>query len=724
MLADKLKDLTIRRLLLLLVSIGVGVVAILALTGIASNRFMVTFQHRYVDILLPLERANADVASVVGALFRRQGEVLTARSLVELEQIPARSGLEREFGQAREQLEKVASDVEGASEEVQLLLEGYAQFLKQDGELYEVMNEVLKLEGALRDRIENLDGIAHQLQNEAESVSGKTNLSAMRKKLSVRRLLNSEMMTEELKQAVADFMQGDVKLAQDACNTVRLSAATLSTMGRQVMITDDRDMIISIVSNHIAQAEQLLGGALESLMRILGEEESMRQSLNKIMELAKEMDVDIKGEEGSLVSLRTRLLDLQASKKATQASLRKTNESVAGSLLKLRSLAADIGQRTEEDAFGVEMGSLGFILLASLLAIGLMLAVGLFSMRRITHPVDQAVAFAKRMSHGDFVQTIDEHRSDEMGTLVMALNEMVRSIARMFTGIRATSDSLAGSARQLSENARLTLDNARKTSTKSHSVASAAEEMSATMNTAAETVARSASNVEVAVSAAEQMSVSIREVADNTEKARTITHSAVQESAVASKKIHELGAAAHEIHEVTDTISGISRQINLLALNASIEAARAGAAGRGFDVVANEIKKLAIDSSNATDVISVRIETIRESSRESVQHIEVVSQVIGEVNEIVSFIAAAAMQQATSTQEISKSIVETYEGVSEMAAAVTQTSVASHDIAEEIADANLSVSAISDNAASVSASAQQLRNLAEELNQMVDQFKT
>jgi len=110
-----------------------------------------------------------------------------------------------------------------------------------------------------------------------------------------------------------------------------------------------------------------------------------------------------------------------------------------------------------------------------------------------------------------------------------------------------------------------------------------------------------------------------------------------------AEQVHQLGQAAREIGKGTETINEISSQTNLLALNATIEAARAGSAGKGFAVVANEIKQLAQQTASATEDIKKRIGGVQSSTAGGIAEIEKVTQVIHEVSDIVSSIAAAMM---------------------------------------------------------------------------------
>jgi methyl-accepting chemotaxis protein len=122
---------------------------------------------------------------------------------------------------------------------------------------------------------------------------------------------------------------------------------------------------------------------------------------------------------------------------------------------------------------------------------------------------------------------------------------------------------------------------------------------------------------------------------------------------------------------VIKVITSIAEQTNLLALNATIEAARAGEAGKGFAVVASEVKDLAQETAKATDDISRRIQTIQSDSNAAVEAIAQISDVVSEINGFQAMIASAVEEQSATTSEMSRNVAEAATGVSEIASNIT-----------------------------------------------------
>jgi methyl-accepting chemotaxis protein len=187
--------------------------------------------------------------------------------------------------------------------------------------------------------------------------------------------------------------------------------------------------------------------------------------------------------------------------------------------------------------------------------------------------------------------------------------------------------------------------------------------------------------------------------------------------------VNELGEAAKAISKVTEVITEISEQTNLLALNATIEAARAGEAGKGFAVVANEIKELAKQTANATMEIKEKISGIQDSTSVTVSEIGQITQVIGDVNDIVATIAAATEEQLAAAREISGNISQASTGIQEVNESLAQSSAVSSEIAKDIADVNQESAKMTNSSSQVDMSANDLKGLADELELVVGRFK-
>ena len=174
-------------------------------------------------------------------------------------------------------------------------------------------------------------------------------------------------------------------------------------------------------------------------------------------------------------------------------------------------------------------------------------------------------------------------------------------------------------------------------------------------------------NIQSVASATEQLSASVGEIGRQVSESNRIAGAAVAQAEATDGRIGKLSRAAQQIGDVVKLITAIAEQTNLLALNATIEAARAGEAGRGFAVVASEVKSLASQTAKATDEISSHIAGMQEATRESVTAIKEIGTTITQISDIASSIASAVEEQGAATQEIARSVQTVAHGTREAA---------------------------------------------------------
>jgi methyl-accepting chemotaxis protein len=177
-------------------------------------------------------------------------------------------------------------------------------------------------------------------------------------------------------------------------------------------------------------------------------------------------------------------------------------------------------------------------------------------------------------------------------------------------------------------------------------------------------------NMQTVAAAATELSVSAQEIGQDVNRSAQIAHEAVKKVEEASQIVRGLSSAAERIGAVIDMITNVAEQTNLLALNATIEAARAGEAGRGFSVVAHEVKSLAGQTAKATNEISAHIAEVQSTTKSAVDAIAQIGKIITEVNEITSHVAEAVHHQTAATTEIANHVDRAFVGVREISGSV------------------------------------------------------
>jgi methyl-accepting chemotaxis protein len=189
---------------------------------------------------------------------------------------------------------------------------------------------------------------------------------------------------------------------------------------------------------------------------------------------------------------------------------------------------------------------------------------------------------------------------------------------------------------------------------------------------AASATDQTGSNMIAVTEATEGLTGAIGEIRTQVEQANTITTTALTTANEARDRVNSLEGASSRIAEVVHLINDIAEQTNLLALNATIEAARAGEAGKGFAVVASEVKNLANQTANATQEIEEQVQAMQQATNETVTAVNSIGKTIDQVSEISSMIAAAVVEQEASTGEIGRSVQNASEGTSNLGQSIGQ----------------------------------------------------
>ncbi|MCF8979687.1 MULTISPECIES: methyl-accepting chemotaxis protein [Pseudomonas syringae group] len=320
--------------------------------------------------------------------------------------------------------------------------------------------------------------------------------------------------------------------------------------------------------------------------------------------------------------------------------------------------------------------------------------LGIFITRMITRPLAVAVVSAQRIAGGDLTQPIVSTSSDEAGLLLDALSNMQDGLKGTIQQIASASDQLASAAEELSA---VTNESTRGLTRQNDEIQQAATAVNQ-MTAAVEEVARNAVSTSEASKTATEDAVDGRGQVDHTVKGiTTMVHEITQSTGAVS----ELAGHVREISKVLDVIRSIAEQTNLLALNAAIEAARAGEQGRGFAVVADEVRALAHRTQASTVEIEGMISTVQSGADGAVAAmgkslslatntqeqalragtaLEKITQGVATINERNLVIASASEEQAQVAREVDRNLLNIQDLSTQSAAGADQTNASSQEL--------------------------------------------
>ena len=493
----------------------------------------------------------------------------------------------------------------------------------------------------------------------------------------------------------------------------------------------------------------------------------------------------------------------------------------------------------DTDLFEAPLQEVTYLIIGASIALLVLLTLFMiFFIQRGFKPLVETTRFLREISEGegDLTKRIPVKRQDEAGEMATYFNDFIGKIQKMVGQLRDQSDELAGSAHSLQAIASDMVAGSQETSDKTSTVSSATEQINASISHTAEAAAETSTRLQSIVSAVEEVGASVRNLAsaseetsaevnqstslmenvgeetkevqsstaqvnesvnqvavsirqingalqninDQCEKSMDISKKAGQQAETTSQAIEKLNESSGQVTKIVEVIRDIADQTNMLALNAAIEAAGAGEAGKGFAVVANEVKELARQTSEATEEIQTRISGMETEMKGSVDAVQAIQKVIGEMQTITNTIADAVTEESNTTAEISENMVgaaeqvnniskrietmsdnitqtlrsssEAAKGVGEVARSITEISKAvdemtdsseaaaqemkdvtrsteeiragSDDIAQNVEEINQTAAKAAKGASSTSQAADALSEMAQSIQQLLSQFKS
>ncbi len=510
----------------------------------------------------------------------------------------------------------------------------------------------------------------------------------------------------------------------------------VSGIGSEMKTVQSEDMpLIQLVSDvTVKQLEKTI--LIEKAMRIAGvsdSSESISQLHKQVQHLAQEIDREIKEGEAILLIAKTHplsdqqlteLLDLEkylfsiekehmqyeekvehlmglleSGEKVTTTEVHELETAQTKINHHLEEVLVNVETMTEhalETVLHDEESALQGMILISLLSSITGIILGILITRAITKPLAHAVETAKRLSEGDLTVEVNVRSSDETGQLLLAMRNLTQNLREIITQVATSTEQLTGATVEMTAVTKQSADNLLAQEIELSQTSAAMEQMSATVQEVAQSAALAAKSANQADTEASRGRSVVDQVSGSI---HTLATEIEDTQAVITRLDHE----TENVDSILEVITSIAEQTNLLALNAAIEAARAGEQGRGFAVVADEVRTLASRTQLSIAEIQQMTGRLKSEARNSVlamqnghattvatvdlstqaeQSLSQISQAVATINEMNVQIASAAEQQSAVAEQTSNSISSINQAAIENSAGAQQLATATEEIAQ------------------------------------------
>ncbi len=663
--------------------LGMVVLALLASTiGVIGLRYISSIDatlNNITDLTAPTVETADDLVMNIWEATKVAEEIIGDDSLIEIDALSQEFGeLEGEFTIAFEQLEELADDdaLQTALEEVR---KNRREFLERSYAMFQQRVTEIEERAKARDLLDRFDEIGANLTIRLEEFATENEQEMAIMEEEADRLVEAgEATVEQLNDLIGDLFEEDYPVVEAALKLQRLVSEMKDTAGEYLAELDRQKL-----PDHLRAFNELYEQVQPFLVILdqLAETDEDRQDAADIRRIFATWVLQASNDE-QLFDTHDDMLVAHLEAKRLVTDLESDADAVAEILDHVVEQADRLNDSADEKAAEVVAEAQLITLSMGGAALGLTLALIWMTIKTVTNPIKQTTTAMAALANRELeTEVAFVERRDEIGDMARAVQvfkdnaleikrleeEQIQAAERAEAEKHEARETLANQFQavmvDLVNGVSTAVDDLRSISRQMATLAAQTQEQAMSVETASQ---QSNENVQSVAASAEQLTSSINEITRQAAYSTEIANQAVETTINSEETIKGLATSAQQIGEIIKLINSIADQTNLLALNATIEAARAGDAGRGFGVVAAEVKNLARQTAHATEQIRSQISGVQSATEKAVSAIDGIRKTITELNGIATTIASAMEEQAAATQGITKNVLQTLDGAKDV----------------------------------------------------------
>jgi methyl-accepting chemotaxis protein len=709
-------EFSVKNIMVILFIVALSSVTILGGTVFLSNQKVSQAQKELIEVAT-MESLNTELVTALNTLLSRQSRIVSAQQAADLDSIISNEKIGAKLIESIARIHESSKEIVSVSESTERLQQNTTLLIDIDKAFEDSTRDLIILAGRIESLANSADKDADEVVKQSQGIVQGLTASVTKERKELKSIMNDPAVFSDsqkladLREILQRLLLSNKSDLQQASYDVRVNIVKLAAIARSTTQILDLKKLSALRNGEVQNTTTELKKSLDFLSQSALFNPALEANLEPMLVAFQKLTQSAFSEENSLYTLRVLYLEKIQELQNMQAKLASTALIVEAILDEISASLTSVRTQTTTQSKALLKQGLVTVIIVAAVVFSLLILLGIVVRSRVIKPLDAVVAAMSDVAQGegDLTRRLESKGVKELVHLTVQFNAFVEKVQYLIQQVKLSTESMSVAANQSSESAEKTDSCTAKQQLETELVMSAANEMSNTIQSMSEHAISAAEAAGQADKDAEQGSTI---VAKTVQSINTLA----EKVDTASSVMQKLASDSDHVGQVLDVIQSIAEQTNLLALNAAIEAARAGEHGRGFAVVADEVRTLASRTRNSTEEIRVIIERLQAGARST-------SIAMDEGNEQ----AKISVEQAGEARLALEKIALAVSTISEMNQQIANGTEHQRGTVKEINQKVITIGEVAQETAGYSRqavnSSEHLRSLTTDVTNVVKQFK-